>query len=90
VLDRFLAYLDLAYRGCYLACLASLVRILACRGCHEALQVHTCGCGVVLDDVACMRCCDHVLEDMPCTPPCGYAQVVRGGYGCMVEHLSQH
>lgn len=88
MLDRILAYLDLAYRGCYLAC---LVRILAYRGCHEALQEHTYGCGVVLGDVACTRCCDHVLEDMPCTPPCGYAQELRGGGdGCMVEHLSQH
>ena len=78
----------LACRGYNLACCGCS---LAYRGCHEALQEHTYGCGVVLDDVACMRCCDHVLEDMPCTPPCGYAQVVHGGGdGCMVEHLSQH
>ena len=77
-----LAYRDRDYNLAYL--------VLACQSYHEALQERPYGCGVALGDVVCMRCCVHVLEDMPCTPPCGYAQVVRGGDGCMVERLSQH
>ena len=89
MLDRFLAYLGLAYRDrdCNLACRGY---IQACCSYHEALQERTYGCGVALGDVVCMRCCVHVLEDMPCTQPCGYAQDLRGGDGYMMEHLSQH
>ena len=43
-----------------------------------------------------MSCCNHVLEDMPYTLSCGYAQGVHGGYdgydgydgGGEVEYLS--